>query len=44
MTVAGLHCRHSNDGTGVKLDDASPVATSYPAFFDQIAQLQGKAP
>lgn len=43
MTVAGLHCRRANDGTGVTLDDASPVATSYPAFFAQIAQLQGGA-
>ncbi|WP_353205615.1 3-phosphoshikimate 1-carboxyvinyltransferase [Sphingomonas sp.] len=36
MAVAALHCR-----TPVTLDDASPVATSYPAFFDQIAHLQG---
>jgi 3-phosphoshikimate 1-carboxyvinyltransferase len=43
MTVAGLHCRRANDGNGVTLDDASPVATSYPAFFAQIAQLQGGA-
>ena len=37
MAVAALHCR-----VRVTLDDASPVATSYPAFFDQIAQLQGR--
>jgi 3-phosphoshikimate 1-carboxyvinyltransferase len=36
MAVAALAC-HSP----VTLDDMSPVATSYPAFFDQIAQLQG---
>ena len=38
MAVAALHCR-----SAVTLDDPSPVATSYPAFFDQIAQLQGGA-
>jgi 3-phosphoshikimate 1-carboxyvinyltransferase len=38
MAVAALNCR-----TGVTLDDASPVATSYPAFFAQIAHLQGGA-
>ena len=38
MSVAALNCR-----ADVTLDDASPVATSYPAFFDQIAQLQGDA-
>ena len=38
MAVAALHCR-----AGVTLDDASPVATSYPAFFDQIAHLRGAA-
>jgi 3-phosphoshikimate 1-carboxyvinyltransferase len=37
MAVAALHCR-----AAITLDDASPVATSYPAFFDQIAQLQGR--
>jgi 3-phosphoshikimate 1-carboxyvinyltransferase len=36
MAVAALACH-----TPVTLDDMSPVATSYPAFFDQIAQLQG---
>lgn len=43
MSVAALHCRRANDGGGVTLDDASPVATSYPAFFDQLAHLQGEA-
>ena len=38
MAVAALHCR-----SAMTLDDASPVATSYPAFFAQIAQLQGGA-
>jgi 3-phosphoshikimate 1-carboxyvinyltransferase len=41
MAVAALHCRKGNAGGAITLDDASPVATSYPAFFDQIAQLQG---
>jgi 3-phosphoshikimate 1-carboxyvinyltransferase len=35
MAVVGLASR-----APVTLDDASPVATSYPAFFDQIASLQ----
>jgi 3-phosphoshikimate 1-carboxyvinyltransferase len=35
MAVAGLVSR-----APVTLDDASPVATSYPQFFSQIAQLQ----
>ncbi|WP_029625380.1 3-phosphoshikimate 1-carboxyvinyltransferase [Sphingomonas sp. PAMC 26605] len=43
MAVAALHCRKSNDGAAITLDDAAPVATSYPAFFDQIAQLQSGA-
>jgi 3-phosphoshikimate 1-carboxyvinyltransferase len=34
MTVAGLHAAKP-----VSIDDAGPVATSYPAFFDQLAQL-----
>ena len=34
MTVAGLASR-----AGVTIDDVSPVATSYPAFFEQIASL-----
>jgi 3-phosphoshikimate 1-carboxyvinyltransferase len=38
LAVAALHCR-----AAVTLDDASPVATSYPAFFAQIAQLQGRS-
>lgn len=41
MAVAALHCRKSNMGDTITLDDTSPVATSYPAFFDHIAQLQG---
>ena len=41
MAVAALYCRNANAGPALTLDDASPVATSYPAFFDQIAQLQG---
>ncbi len=36
LAVAALAC-----DTPVTLDDMSPVATSYPAFFAQIAQLQG---
>ena len=38
LAVAALHAR-----APVTLDDATPVATSYPAFFDQIAHLQGTA-
>ncbi len=38
MVVAGLASR-----APVSLDDASPVATSYPQFFDQIAVLTGAA-
>ncbi|WP_242181905.1 3-phosphoshikimate 1-carboxyvinyltransferase [Sphingomonas sp. CARO-RG-8B-R24-01] len=36
LAVAALACDKP-----VTLDDLSPVATSYPAFFVQIAQLQG---
>ncbi len=36
MAVAGLVST-----AAVTIDDAAPVATSYPQFFDQIAQLQG---
>jgi 3-phosphoshikimate 1-carboxyvinyltransferase len=36
LAVAALNSR-----TAITLDDASPVATSYPAFFAQIAHLQG---
>ncbi|MBN9940367.1 hypothetical protein JND29_14900, partial [Listeria monocytogenes] len=43
MAVAALHCRKTNAGAALTLDDASPVATSYPAFFSQIRQLQGDA-
>ncbi len=35
MTVAGLA-----SAAPVTLDDASPVSTSYPVFFDQVAALQ----
>lgn len=38
MAVAGLASRNP-----VTLDDASPVATSYPVFFDQIDTLLGSA-
>ena len=38
MTVAGLHARRS-----VTIDDVTPVATSYPAFYQQLAQLSGEA-
>lgn len=37
MTVAGLHARRP-----VTIDDVSPVATSYPVFFDQLAYLAGE--
>jgi len=37
MTVAGLYARDS-----ITLDDASPVATSYPAFYQQLAELSGE--
>lgn len=43
MAVAALHCRNANSGAALTLDDVSPVATSYPAFFDQIAQLQDRS-
>ncbi|RDE06767.1 3-phosphoshikimate 1-carboxyvinyltransferase [Sphingomonas aracearum] len=36
MTVAGLAAR-----APVTVDDVAPVATSYPAFFDTLAALQG---
>ncbi len=36
MTVAGLHARRP-----VTIDDVAPVATSYPAFYEQLAQLSG---
>jgi 3-phosphoshikimate 1-carboxyvinyltransferase len=38
FAVAGLVSK-----APVTIDDASPVATSYPQFFDQIAGLQGQA-
>ncbi|WP_028965401.1 3-phosphoshikimate 1-carboxyvinyltransferase [Sphingomonas phyllosphaerae] len=36
MTVAGLHARDA-----VTIDDIAPVATSYPAFYQQLAHLSG---
>jgi 3-phosphoshikimate 1-carboxyvinyltransferase len=36
MAIAGLHAR-----SAIKLDDAAPIATSYPNFFDQLAELTG---
>ena len=38
MTVASLHAR-----ADITLDDVSPVRTSYPDFFDQLAALSGEA-
>ncbi|MDR6790396.1 3-phosphoshikimate 1-carboxyvinyltransferase [Sphingomonas sp. BE138] len=38
MTVAGLHAR-----VPVTIDDIAPVATSYPAFYQQLATLSGEA-
>jgi 3-phosphoshikimate 1-carboxyvinyltransferase len=37
MTIAALHARDA-----ITLDDASPVATSYPAFYQQLAELSGE--
>ncbi len=37
MAVAGLAARDA-----VTLDDVTPVATSYPTFFEQIAALRGQ--
>jgi 3-phosphoshikimate 1-carboxyvinyltransferase len=34
MTVAGLHAR-----SAITIDDVSPVATSYPDFFETLAAL-----
>ena len=34
MAIAGMH-----SANGIAIDDASPVATSYPAFFDTAASL-----
>ncbi|PAX08272.1 3-phosphoshikimate 1-carboxyvinyltransferase [Sphingomonas lenta] len=39
MAVAGLHARRP-----VLLDDAGPVATSYPAFFPTLDGLLGREP
>ena len=39
MAVAALHAR-----APVTLDDAAPVATSYPAFFPTLDDLTGRAP
>lgn len=38
MTVAGLHARNA-----VTIDDIAPVATSYPAFYQQLETLSGRA-
>lgn len=37
MAVAGLHAARP-----VAIDDASPVATSFPSFFDLLTQLGGR--
>jgi 3-phosphoshikimate 1-carboxyvinyltransferase len=37
MAVAGLHAAQP-----VAIDDASPVATSFPSFFDLLTQLGGR--
>lgn len=34
MTIAALHAREP-----ITLDDAAPVATSYPVFFDTLEKL-----
>ena len=39
MAVAGLHAR-----APVTLDDASPVATSYPDFFATLAAVTEQEP
>ncbi|MBA4048371.1 MAG: 3-phosphoshikimate 1-carboxyvinyltransferase, partial [Sphingomonas sp.] len=36
LAVAAFHCRR-----GVTLDDAAPVATSFPTFFDLLETLSG---
>ena len=38
MVIAGLAARRP-----VTIDDAGPVATSFPAFFDMLAELTGSA-
>lgn len=38
MAIAGLHARRP-----VKIDDVSPVATSYPTFFATLDRLSGRA-
>lgn len=38
MVVAGLHAR-----TAITIDDASPIATSFPNFFDLLHALGGDA-
>ncbi|MCD2317144.1 3-phosphoshikimate 1-carboxyvinyltransferase [Sphingomonas sp. IC-11] len=38
MAIAGLHAR-----TAITIDDASPVATSFPSFFDLLDTLGGQA-
>ena len=38
MAIAALHAR-----TAITIDDAAPIATSYPVFLAQRAQLSGEA-
>lgn len=38
MTIAALNARDP-----ITLDDAAPVATSYPIFFDTLAKLGAMA-
>jgi 3-phosphoshikimate 1-carboxyvinyltransferase len=38
MTVAGLNAR-----APITIDDAAPVATSYPGFFTSLDRLTGEA-
>ncbi|SEI75328.1 3-phosphoshikimate 1-carboxyvinyltransferase [Sphingomonas sp. OV641] len=38
MAIAGLHAR-----AAITIDDASPVATSFPGFFDLLDTLGGRA-
>ena len=38
LSIAGLHAR-----APITIDDASPIATSYPGFFASLATLTGGA-